>query len=353
MSKKKALIVSLNFRAAHISHLVASYRQMQELGYEVYCFIHPDAIEYMPDGVKYVTDIDNIGKVDVSIFWFPSLKNISSMLQLRFRHGSKIIYVFHEPIEKFGSYLASGNSRWWTLKFFMKYYVGLSFLALSDIVLLPSNKAVALYSNGLSRYANRKYFYLPLMYADERTDEHVHMQRKYISYIGGISNDHAFNEFVEFIYKSYRTQRFNGVKYLIASWRSVPENKMIDEMLSAGILDVYAGRPMSNEEINTHYASSLVVWNAYNRSTQSGVLAKSFMFGTPGLVMKKNLSEFVQDGREVIAIDNNRNFDQIASAIDKVLNAFPRYSENARNNYERNYDYSKHNLQMSEILSNL
>ena len=352
MENKVALIISLNFRAAHISHLVASYYQMSELGYTPICLIHHDAINYLPQNVKYITSINEISRVDVAIFWFPALGNIKLMWKLKHMFGAKIVYVFHEPIEKFSTYLASGNSRLWTIKFFAKYYVGLSFLMLADKIILPSRKAVELYENGLSKFANRNYGYLPLLYSDER-DPEMNFERKYFSYIGSINNDHAYGNYVDYIYSIFKRNRFSKLKFLIASWRDVPEDSRIKEMTDCGILKVVSGKPMTNEEINEYYISSFLVWNAYHRSTQSGVLAKSFMFGTPGLVMKHNLSEFVVDGREVKAIACNSDIEELDNALEDVLLNFSTYSSNARKNYERNYDYRIHNKKMDTILNSL
>lgn len=352
--KTTALIISLNFRAAHVSHLVASYKQMEELGYNSILLITKECVEFLPAGIEYVLSLKEVKAVDIAIFWFPAIGNIKAMWKLRHKFHAKIIYVFHEPIEKFSSYRKSGNSMLWTIKFFMKYYVGLVFLLLSNKVLLPSAKAISLYQKGVSRVINRNYSYLPLMYPDEREDPVAIQNRKYISYIGGISKDHAFDEFVDFIYKIYINRTFDKqVKFLIASWRKAPDDHKIFEMQSVGVLDVYDGKPLTNKEINSYYAASWVVWNAYNRSTQSGVLAKSFMFGTPGLVMRKNLSEFVRDGREVKAIDDNTSVDQLTEAVKEILANFSDYSQAARENYERNYDYRCHNESMVKILNSL
>lgn len=351
---RTALIVSLNFRAAHVSHLLASYYQMADLGFRPVLLVAPEFADYLPDNVRFITSLDDPetpNDIAVAIFWFPCLKNIPAMLRLRIKHKAKIIYVFHEPIEKFSTYLASGNSRWWTTKFFAKYYVGLSFLTLSDKVLLPSKKAVSLYENGLSKIANRNYGYLPLLYSDEPLSQTP--QRLYFSYIGSINHDHAFGNYVDYIHHLFTLNRYPQLKFLIASWRNVPDDPRLSEMEKAGRLKIVSGKPMSNDEINLYYASSYVVWNAYNRSTQSGVLAKSFMFGTPGLVMRHNLSEFVEDGREVKAVNSNSDFKELDAAIDDVLSNFDRYSLNARHNYERNYDYKNHNTAMQGIINSL
>ncbi len=355
MSEKHniALIISLNFRAAHISHLVASYRQMEELGFESWCVVHPDAIPFLPKDVRYTTDIKRFKRITISVFWFPSLKNISMMLKLKIKHGSKILYVFHEPIESFATYRRSGNSIMSTINIFCKYYAGLSFLFLSDRVLLPSNKAVNLYKSGMSKYINGKYDYFPLMYPDERTPESNTFERIFISYIGGISKDHAFSEFVEFIWNLYKSKIDLGVRFLIASWQQLPQEEKIDELIASGALETHCGHPMTNEEINKYYAKSYFVWNAYNRTTQSGVLAKGFMFGTPAIVMREHLSEFIEDGREVIAISDNKNQRELAEATQKLVRDHQQFSIKAIENFHKNYDYHIHNGRMNELLEKL
>lgn len=351
--KSIALIVSLNFRAAHISHLVASYLQMEKMGYETFCYVHPDAVSFLPKDVRYITTLKGIKKVAIAIFWFPSLRNIIKMVSLKCFHGSKLVYVFHEPIEKFSTYIQSGNSLLRTVELFLKYYVALSFLALSDHILLPSKKAMGLYEGGVSRFINKSYSYLPLMYTDERTEKELKKARQYVSYIGGISKDHAFDEFIDFIYEAYRRKEFGDIGFLVATWNKICRNDKINEMLKAGVLRVKEGKPMTNEEINSFYASSFFVWNAYNRSTQSGVLAKAFMFGTPAIVMSKNLSEFVVDGVEVVAVEGNRDYASLSRAAHTLIENSTYFSRNARQNYERNYDYQCHNNKVKQILKSI
>lgn len=350
--KHIALIISLKFRAAHISHLVASYRQMEELGFKSYCYIHPEAIPFLPQGIEYITDISEIKNVSIAIFWFPALYNIKNMLKLKLHYKAKIIYVYHEPIESLKTYIKSGNTIWAIIKIFLKYYVSLIFLLLANIIILPSQKAINLYEKHITKWINTNYFYLPLLYSDE-INTVPKQERKYFSYIGSISQDHAFDEFINIIYSLYKKKAFPMLHYLIATWQEIPYDKRINEMINAGVLKIEAGKPMTNEEINAHYASTFLVWNAYNRSTQSGVLAKSFMFGTPGLVLKQNLSEFVSNSREVIAIDSNSDYNQIKNAIEFAQNNFVKLSTYARLNFEKNYDYRIHNEEMGNIIKTL
>lgn len=350
---KTALIISLNFRAAHISHLVASYLQLEELGYKCYCYIHPDAIKYLPSNIKYITSLKGLKKIDLAIFWFPSLKNIKTMLRLKLLNGAKILYVYHEPIEKFKSYLNSGNSYWWTTKFFAKFYVSLIFLMLSDRIILPSKKAIRLYNDGICKLINKNYDYLPLMYPDEQTKENKLTVRQYISYIGGVSKDHAYPEFVDFIYNAYKENEFKGTRFLIASWRNIDRDERIKEMINAGVLDLKVGTPMTNDEINHFYSSSKFIWNAYNRSTQSGVLAKAFMFGTPALVNEHNVSEFIEDEREIKTVKDNKDYNSLVYSSNFILENFDTLSSNSRKNFEKNYFYKKNNKVMESIIKKL
>lgn len=351
--KKKVLVISLNFRVAHISHLIANYKQMQELGYDVTCLVHPEALAYMPKNIKCITDTKGLGEFDYSIFWFPSMKNISKMVSLRLIHKSKIIYVYHEPIESFKEYVEAGNSKLDTIKILMKYSFALSFLKLSDMIILPSQKAIQLYEKGIAKKFNSNYEYLPLLYCDETTEETKKQKRKYISYIGGICNDHGFDEYVDFIMTAYKEKEFHNIKFLIATRNTFKMNEILTLMQKERVLEVVQGKPMSNDEINSYYASSFLVWNAYNRTTQSGVLAKAFMFGTPAIVLRNNLSEFVEDGREVVAIDDNRDYKQLAAASHVLIDDNMRFSQNARENFERNYLYSSHNEEMAVIIAKL
>ena len=348
---KKALIISLNFRAAHVSHLVASYQQLKELGYEPYCYVHPDFIRFLPLNINFITTLKNIKEIDLSIFWFPSVKNIREMINLKLTKKSKIIYVYHEPFENFSAYLNSGNSLFWTIKFYIKYLVGLSFLPLVNSIILPSKKAILLYKKRFCSIINPNFHYLPLMYSDESNNKILNKPRKFISYIGGISKDHAFPEFIDFIYNAYINNMLRGFKFLIASWRKVEKDERIEEMEKANILEIFDGKPMTDDEINDHYASSILVWNAYNRSTQSGVLAKAFMFGTPAIISRKNISEFIEDGKEVIAVENNKDFAAILEAVESIIHNFEYFSNNARKCFENNFFYKVHNTQMSNIIN--
>ena len=69
----RAYVISLNFNPGHVSHMIASYRQLEELGYESWMYIDYQFVDFIPQGIRYV--VYGEGKpfhCDVAIFLFPS-----------------------------------------------------------------------------------------------------------------------------------------------------------------------------------------------------------------------------------------------------------------------------------------
>ena len=53
-----ALIISLNFHPGHVSHMVASYKQCEKLGYELVYYVNPSFIPYLPKGSRIVSAVE-------------------------------------------------------------------------------------------------------------------------------------------------------------------------------------------------------------------------------------------------------------------------------------------------------
>ena len=217
---------------------------------------------------------------------------------------------------------------------------------------MPSMKAYDNYLTG-KLYKNPAAFYIPLLYDDERSLMPQKTERCYFSYIGTVAPDHSFNEFVNFIYWAYKRDKLEKVRFLIATRSNVGCDDLMLEMINAGRLRLIQGKPMDDETINECYTSTFVVWNAYARTTQSGVLAKSFMFGTPAIVLRKNLSEFTADGQDVVAINDNTSFEEIEKAVLQITENFEHYSAAARKRFEETFYYRKYNETFKKILLSL
>lgn len=347
---KTAIIISLNFRVAHTSHLIASYKQMEEIGYKSILLVSKDLVPFLPPQIDYVTTFDQIEQADVAIFWFPAFGNLSLMRKFKHHFNSKIIYVFHEPIESFKTYREYGLSCTEIAKVYARYLFNLLLVNNSDAIILPSQKAIRLYEHSLSNKVNSKYYYVPLMFDDEASNIKAE-NRMFFSYIGTISEDHAFDIFLEFIIKASTDLSFpEDINFLIATRNKIDRSKEITKLEKEGRLVIIDGKPLTDHQINEAYAKSFLVWNAYHRTTQSGVLAKASMFGTPAIIQTKNISEFTITGKNVIAITDNKNYDQIKTAtIESYLN-FNKFSNNSRQLFLDTFYYRCHNRLIESII---
>lgn len=346
MSKKmKALIISLNFNPGHVSHMVASYKQCEELGYEATYYVNSEFTAFLPSGSQVLTSDEKCPQAHLAVFLFPSGRNLLNIWKLR-RQGTKIAYIFHEPLAAMKEYRKAGFSYKYLIRLWIIDHISALTVKWSDVVLLPSSKALELYKDN-PLYRNDNYHYLPLMYDDEFDARHSLTNRKYFSYIGTVAADHAFDSFLDFVVWAVRNRRLPGLKFLIATKSDfeVPE-----ELRNSERVCICKGHPMSDEEINDYYASTFVTWNAYVRTTQSGVLSKSFMFGTPAIVLRKNMNEFVRDGVEVACVDDNTDKEQIAIAVDRIVVDFEAYSKNCRARFLKSFYYKNYNEQFKSFV---
>lgn len=346
---KSALIVSLKFRVSHIAHLIASYKQFEELGYASTLLINKDMIPFVPKGIKYYESFHEIKACDVAIFWFPAIQNIRLIENLKKTFKSKILYVFHEPIENFKTYKKAHLSLSQIAKTYLTYLAQLIIVRTSSVIILPSQKAHLLYEKSIARKINSDYILIPLLFSDDSSN--YCEKKEYFSYIGTIAQDHAYKEYVDFIIKASKdTDIPSSINFLIATKNKVEITSELKEILTSGRLKVIDSHPLSEDEINVCYASSLAVWNAYHRTTQSGVLAKASMFGTPAIVCRHNLSEFSIDGENVVAISNNKDYLQIKEAFLKIINNYDFFSKNSKNIFNQLFNYKSQNKKLSSIL---
>lgn len=343
----KALIISLNFHPGHVSHMVASYKQCEELGYQSIFYVDYEFENYLPHECRMLINGRHSCPVtDIAIFLFPSQKNLPLIWKMK-RKGVRVVYIFHEPLSPMSDYRKAGFSYKYLAKLWVINRISQLTVKWSDLILLPSRKAVDFYEKN-PLYRNRNYHYLPLMYDDEKLERHDFIPRTYFSYIGTVAADHSFDEFLNFVEWAIKENKMPELRFLIATKSSftVP-----DILKDSQRITIQQGRPLTDEEINAYYASTIVVWNAYARTTQSGVLAKSFMFGTPALVLHKNCNEFAQDGIEIKAIEDNTNKDEIAAAIEEVKKNFLFYSSNCRKRFMESFYYRQYNEQFAALVN--
>lgn len=348
---KHALIVSLNFNPGHVSHLIASYRQLSEIGYETHLYINKGFQPFLPAEYKERLN-DNIRgcKFNVALFLFPSIKNVGKMIFLRSK-GTKIIYILHEPLDKLKNYILAGFNLSMLIKVFFVGLVNAILVNLSNSVILPSLKAIDLYRSRRLLYWNSRFRMIPLLYDDESNATVNLESKRYFSYIGTIATDHSFIEFLSFVEHCITNETISELNFLVATKSPLKVDHRISQLQKTGRLEIVSGTPLTNYEINEYYKKSLIVWNAYSRTTQSGVLPKAFMFGCSAIILKRNLSDFAQHKQNVYAITENNNFEQITKGVRHIITNKSSYSKAARDTFLSHYYYKIYNKEIHSFIN--
>lgn len=326
-----AVVASRKFNPGHCSHLLATHKLLHELGLRVFMLLHPSFKSMdMGAGVSTVTnmrDLRRVGRVDLLVVTFPSVQALFDIVLMKCLYRTSVAYVFHEPFESVRSYLNAGFGARKTARICLISIVNWGIVLLSDKVILPSQKAAGLFRTKYSR-PRRRHAMIPLLFDDEAKSGDLGQERCYIAYIGTIAEDHAFDEFLKFVELAIGNHLFTNHRYLLATGSSLSSSVRVSvaPLVASGRMEVLEGRPLSNAEINACFARSVVVWNAYKRSMQSGVLPKAYMFGTPLLVSSSTRSEFFTDRRNGVLISDKYDFGEIKDAIANIIENFGEYS---------------------------
>lgn len=330
----KAILVSHRFNPGHLSHIEANAAMLQEEGYEIEFRLNKLFNAHIQNNNKnsrnHFFQCHNATNNDLFIVWFPSVRAMAEVLYLRLFSNIKVIYIYHEPFTSISSYLSSGFGIIKTTKIVVVSLISKITSALSHKIILPSCNAF----NAIPQ-ANRqpkRFAQINLMFLDEAKVINPKQVRQYISYIGTIAEDHAFDEFINLAYKTIKMSDLLPYQFLIATRSDIPTHlrTKVDYCLNNGRMLVQAGTPLTNAEINNFYSTSLVVWNAYRRSMQSGVLPKAYMFGTPVLVTQNNKSEFFSDKIHGIMISNSYSHTEFLNAITNIESNWDSLSYNCR-----------------------
>jgi glycosyltransferase involved in cell wall biosynthesis len=338
------LIISFKFNPGHFSHLVANYKLLVDGGHMPYLYIN-DLFNQMDKNNDFRklnkgSELAIIKKIDAAIIWFPSLKNIYEIIKLKYFNKTKIIYIYHEPFDSILKYYQSGFSVGKIIKILLINIVNFPVLMLSDEIVLPSLKSFDLYRKKYSIF-NDSYSLSPLIFDDELKTCLDTSNKNYISYIGTIAADHAFDRYVHFLDCSIKNDWFPNLKFKIATASVIPEKErlILQPHAITGKVVVIEGNAMSTEVINVHYAESLVVWNAYNRSMQSGVLPKAYMFGAAVIVQSKNANEFIENNSTGILIASNCDVNELRVAVNKIEKNKDLFIKNCRKAFLKTFYY--------------
>lgn len=342
-NKRNCYIVSRRFNPGHLSHLLANFKMLSETGFSArFCWNYRFSVftngEFDENTASHF-EIVCAKKCDLVLVWFPSIAALLDMILVRVFTNATVVYVFHEPFSSLKSYIKSGFGLIKTAKIALVSLVNYAMVCCAHKVILPSNSALATYA---AKYSTAKHYArFPLMFDDEAAAILPMERREYIAYIGTVAEDHAFDEFLKFAIAMLNKGMLAKYKFLVAT-RSVLAQETIDQLLpfiNAGAVVIQCGRPLSNDEINGYYSRSIVVWNAYKRSMQSGVLPKAYMFGTPVIISGLNRSEYFLNNITGIEISPSFDVNEMQAAVNSIVSGFHEYSTSCRAFFIENFFY--------------
>jgi hypothetical protein len=350
----KIVIASYKFNPAHLSHIIAMSRIYSNHGHNVYHRVNEKYLDLQPEGgLRFISlkELLALNKNDVFIVYAPSLSALIESCLIRILVNPLVVYFLHEPFTGIRSYIKAGFGFLKALRISIIALVSYLNCKISDSIVLSSAKAYEAATFGKNNL--KKYKRVNLLFLDESKNIDLSLpSRRYVSYIGTIAEDHAFSEFVNLVYEGVIAGRVIGEKFLIATKSNIPKHLLpkIDHCRNLGYLTVVSGAPMTNLEINAYYANSFAVWNAYKRSMQSGVLPKSYMFGSPVISCDLNNSEYFINKIHGVSIDGSYSLDNFLGAVRMIKSNFEEMSINCRKNYLLNFDMSAQSEQILSLL---
>lgn len=334
-------IVSLKFSPGHIAHLKAYRELFSIIADEVKMFLSPQYRSYIGEqrNIIYTTNLKSIKQnSDLTIVYNFSLHNILLGLVCK-QLCSRIIYILHEPNCGINEVKSEGKD---TAKMIAVHLANMIICKEASKVILASEAGMKNYEKNMG-WINKEYALFPLILPDMYESQKKY-KRKYFSFVGGFIDSHACDRFLQFM--EYALHETDDMKFLIATKTSIKdklEKKEYKKAIAIGRLVVQEGRPMTTEEINNYYRQSICVWNAYNRTTQSGVLPNALMQGTPVLVNKKGVAkEIMQDRTAGYFLSENPSNAEIMHAFRYIQEHISEMEKYAREIFEKKYFYGTH-----------
>ncbi len=356
---KTVCLVSLKFSPGHFSHLLAYQELFRDLGYRVICFLDEGYRSFCQDwsSMECVYRQEQALPAELVLIYNLSAKDSKFLARAKAKNPrTKTIFVYHEPYRGFRETFDSLRKRERSLKHFIgicgRHLFSKSVLRRVDMVLLPSKSAMDEYRGHDQRY-NGRYVLFPLIFTDELTPELAATPKVFFSFISTALLSKGIKEYLDSVL--YIAERDPNARFQIATKSDISgllaeeHKKLVVEKR----LVIQQGRPLSNAEINQAYASSNCTWLAYNKSTQSGVLCKSFMFGAPG--MATNIGAFPDeiDGNNGLILSSNKDSEEIYQAFELLKNDNVSFSASARRSYLENFDYKNHLADMRAIMGQI
>ncbi|MGN0160217.1 MAG: hypothetical protein ACI4AQ_02385 [Lachnospiraceae bacterium] len=339
----KCLIVSRKYNYGHLCLLLGWAQLLLEINIEPVFFLDRQ-YERLFTAYPYKCIYSYKELIKKSDFDYMIINNISiedskCIKLLKTISDVKILFYYHEPWRGFKAELKHYPN---DLKGLCMQIARVSFARLvikeADVVLCPSAFAADIYSNNEARI-NANYKICPLPFMDEA--ENISYSKKYFSFISTANLDKGIDHFFSFI--KYASKIDNQISFCVCTKTDISEyiDYEIKDLISSNRLLLQHGRILEEEEINEAYNNSLCTWLCYKSSTQSGVLVKTFMWGSPCVATPVGVFPNQINGLNGVLVNSSEAYKEIYSAYKTILNDSTDFIKNSRLSYETLYSPKK------------
>lgn len=348
----KSLIVSRKFNFGHISGLLAWNDMLKRLGHSTFFYADPQYLPHL-NKCSFVGEEDFSNDYDLIIIFNLSTEDGRLVSKIKKNNrNTKVIFIYHEPwrgllyeIKRFKRDIIR------FIKQVGRKFYSRKVLKLADLVICPSSEAVDFYSRHESKY-NNNYIRFPLVFLDAAS-EGFDKKKKYFSFISTASQDKGADIFFKFI--EYAARRDNDVVFQVVTPSDATKylNNYHFEMVRAGRLIIRHKAGLNEEEMDDAYNNSRCTWLVYRSSTQSGVIAKAFMWGSPCLATKVGVFPTIINGKNGLLVDDAYNFEDILEKFHQICENENSFQESARQSFLENYDSKNRCAELSSIIETL
>ena len=357
---KRVAIVSLHFSPAHASFMVAYGKLLSELGFVVSYVVHERylaIVDLAASGeVIQCSGSRDVGRYGftLALFFNSATGNHSLAHTLRLQ-GVSVFYLFHEPLSIWN---LRGEGWKQIIRFPFSTFCSIAMLHASNGVIVPSACAHTQYERYFLKH-NRNVHTMPLLFDDEIGAARMNAMRhekRFFGFVGSTSRSHNFNAFLAFV--KFAIRNGSSIPFAIATRDDISALLSADSELATyvnrGSIQVQHGRVLANEEINQCYLECFCVWNVYRRSTQSGVLPKAFMAGTPVLASRiGSFPEFVSQGVTGEFVDSIGDLPGILRATERIREDTPAYVDRCRRMFLETFYYKTNGYRLARILGSV
>ncbi len=358
--KRTAAVISLNYTYAYTSHMIALGKLLEALGFVVTFILDEKYLSRADFGA--IGDAISRGlhsksaklPFDLAIFCNSATQNHSFARELR-QQETTVLYIYHEPEFIWSQELLRSEGMIKTARFIVSTYCSVRTLRESSGVIVSSSHARTLYERNYGRL-NSNVNIMPLLFDDEIGEpgfESMRQEKRFFGFVGTACKAHAFDAFVACA--KYALRNGSTIPFAIATRVDLSSflraDREFGQLVNEGRIHLQHGRELSNDEINHYSLSCFCVWNVYRRSTQSGVLPRAFMAGSPVLTSRiGSFPEYVHEGFTGEFADLNDGPAAILDVVARMQEHCLNYVDRCRKSFMDTF-YWKANLnRLAEII---